>query len=84
MIFSLSKYQRAVEELEGSGLKNKKFILYCLQNYCPLSSAYAQGREPSLGQVLAAAHESWRKYARAQGLEGAEEPLPIVELRGDD
>jgi hypothetical protein len=73
MIFTFENYKRAVSELEESKLENKKFILYCLRNYCPLVTYGVS--EPSLGQVLASAHEAWRASQAARGV--AEEPLPI-------
>jgi hypothetical protein len=74
MVFSFTRYQRAVEELRQAGLKEGDFILWCLQNYCPLSMPGV--REPSLGQVLASSYEAWRRAQEIRGLDPGE-PIPI-------
>lgn len=69
MIFSYKRLETAVAELEGTGLKEKEFILWCLKTYCP---SVPSARAPSLGQVLASAHEAWR---RATGDHEAQFPI---------
>lgn len=79
-MFSLSRFRGAIKELQASNLKEKEFIEWCMYTYCPLVMPGVSS--PSLGQVLASAHEAWRRAQAERGV--AQEPLPIPEGLDDE